>query len=107
MKNIEEEKTMLIEEIKAKRIFAGPGNTAFVAEARVKDMQRNEYFVTVQDYDGTEYTVAKESVYAFLAEDNGEPASEFLEEYTKLKDAKTSSFANVFMTLKSVLNKLG
>ena len=61
---------MEIIEMKAKKISAGPGSWAFVAEAVVATAGQADAFVTVQDYDGmTEYTVSEKSVYAFLAED--------------------------------------
>ena len=82
-------------------------NTTYVAEALVSDENEKETYATVQDYDGMMYTVSKESVYAFLAEDEGEPASELLEEYTSLKEAKTSAYADVFKALRSVLKSLG
>ena len=98
----------VVSEIKARRVFAGPGNCALVAEANVFDDDTgDEVFVTVQKYDGSEYTVAKESVYAFLAEDKGEPVEEFLEEYTSAAEAKKSAYAGVFESLKKALTALG
>lgn len=99
---------MVVSEIKAKSVFAGPGMSALVAEAVVYDDETgDEVFVTVQDYEGMEYTVAEKSVYAFLAEDQGEPVSEFLEEYTKAEDAKKSAYAKVFDGLKKAMKVLG
>lgn len=98
----------VVSEIKAKRVFAGPGCYALVAEANVYDDDTGEeVFVTVQKYDGSEYTVAKESVYAFLAENAGEPAGEFLEEYTGAKEAEQSAYARVFKALAKTLSALG
>ena len=98
----------VVSEIKARRVFAGPGNYALVAEANVFDDDTgDEVFVTVQKYDGSEYTVAKKSVYAFLAEDNGDPVEELLEEYTSATEAKKSAYAKVFESLKKTLAVLG
>ena len=99
---------MVVAEIKAKRVFAGPGNYAVAAEAEVFDDSTGDtVYVTVQKYAGSEYTVSKESVYKFLAEDGEEPASEFMEEYTSAQEAKKSGYAPVFDSLKKVLSMLG
>lgn len=98
---------MSINEIKAKKIFAGPGTWAWIAEAIVEDNQGNDLFVTVHYYDGENYSVSKQSVYAFLADDGDEPASELLEEYDDYKDAKKSVYAKVFDALRKVIDKLG
>ena len=93
--------------IKAKKVFAGPGSFAYVSEAYVEDEESGRrYYVTVQDYDGTEYTVAEKSVYAFLAEDEGDPVEEFAEEYTKLAETKRSKFAGVFALVNRTLTAL-
>ena len=99
---------MFISEIKAKSVFAGPGQRAYVAEAKVYDGEDEdeELYVTVQMYDGMEFTVSKQSVYACLAEDNGEPADEVLEEYEKLKDAKGSKYGKIFSALSTVVKTL-
>ncbi len=93
--------------IKAKKVFAGPGNTAYVAEAYVEREDTGyRYYVTEQEYDGTEFTVAEDSVYAFLAEDQGEPVGEFMEEYTKLADTKSSEYAGVFALLNRTITAI-
>ena len=102
------EKKFVVSEIKARRVFAGPGNYAHVAEANVFDDETGDgVFVTVQKYDGSEYTVANKCVYAFLAENSGEPVEEFVEEYTSAAEAKKSAYAGVFEALKKTLSALG
>jgi hypothetical protein len=96
---------MTINGIKSKKIGAGP-ETAYVAEAEVENCGETVY-VTVQMYDGEECTVSKESVYAFLAEDDGEPASEFLEEYEELDVAiEESDYGEVFEKLGDAIDEL-
>ena len=99
---------MYIGKIIAKNVFAGPGNMALVAEAVVENDAGEVVYVTIQDYEGTEYTVSKQSVYEFLAGSQEEPASEFLEEYLKFGvEAKASAYAEVFAKLKRVIKMLG
>lgn len=92
---------MTIWGIKCKKVFAGPGTWAYVAEAKVVVKEPDELFVTINDYDGMcEYTVSKQSVYAYMAEDQGEPIEKFEEEYTRLADTKLSDFSGVFALLR-------
>lgn len=99
---------MFVSEIKAKKVFAGPGQNAYVAESVVYDDDTGDaVYVTVQEYDGLELTVAEKSVYAFLAEDSGEPVSEFLEEYETVRESRKSEYAGVFDKLRSVIAMLG
>ena len=97
---------MSIVSIKAKKVMACPGSWAMVAEAEVME-ESGFLYVMAQEYDTTELTVSKQSLYAFLAEDGDEPAVEFLEEYTAWKDAKGSAYADVFAKLKRALGMLG
>lgn len=98
---------MYIGTIKSKRMFAGPGSFARIAEAEVITDADEVVFVTVQEYDGSEYTVSEKSVYAFLAEDSGEAVEAFLEEYTNAADTKASAYAKVFDQMRKVLKMLG
>ena len=98
---------MKIYGIKAKEIMACAGSWAVVAEAAVAEDDGSETYVLIQEYDGTEYTVSKQSVYSYLAENGAEPAVEFLEEYTSWKDAQASAYVEVFRTLKGIMKKLG
>ena len=98
---------MYIVSIKAKKVFACPGSWAYVSEAMVEDAEGGIVYVMAQEYDTTEITVSKKSLYAFLAEDGEEPAVEFMEEYTTWKDAKASKYADVIGKLKKVLGMLG
>ena len=97
---------MGIIEIRAKKIFAGPGTGAWLAEALVKDKKGEERYAAVHYYDGEEYTVSRESVYDFLAGGGEEPASGFLEEYDDADDAEESDFAEVFEALRTVIEML-
>ena len=91
---------MRIWQIKCKRQFAGPGVYAYVAEAKVVVEEPDELFVTVHDYDGfLNYTVAKESIYAYLIDDEGGPVEDLLENYEEKAAAKKSAFADVFALL--------
>ena len=98
---------MKIYGMKCREVMACAGSWALIAEAEVELKNGEEVYVTLQKYNGVECTVSKESVYAFLAEDGEEPASEFVEEYTSLKEAKASKYADVFKVLNSMLGKLG
>ena len=97
---------MKIYGIKAKRVNACAGNWADVSEAAV-DVGGETVYVLAQEYDTTELTVSKQSLFAFLAEDGSEPAVEFSEEYTAWKDAKVSESWPVIDKLKKVLKMLG
>lgn len=98
---------MKIYGIKAREVMACAGSWAVVAEAAVEEDDGSETYVMIQEYNGLEFTVSKESLYGYLAENGPEPVVEFLEEYTKLKDTKESKYAEVFKVLKSVMGKLG
>ena len=93
--------------MKCKRQFAGPGEYAYIAEAKVVVQEPDELFVTVHDYAGMlEYTVSKESVYAFMIDDEGDPIEEFEEEYTDRTEAKTSLYWDVFALLERNIKAL-
>lgn len=97
---------MTIESIKGVKIPAGPG-TSWIAEAEVTE-DGEKVFVTVQLYDGEECTVSKDSVYAFMTDEDVEPAEEFLEEYEELDVAiEDSKYGEVFSKLSEVLEMLG
>lgn len=100
---------MKIYGIKCREVMACAGSWAVVAEAEVEtdSANRDTVYVTVQEYDGLEMTVSKESLYAFLAGNAKEPAGGFLEEYTTVKDAKASAYAEVFAKLRKVMKMLG
>ena len=99
-------KVMSITEMKAKKVMAGPGAFVRIAEALVEDPERSVY-VTVQYYDGEEYSVADKSVYAFLDEDGAEPVEKLLEEYDSKDAAAESEYAEVFRVLCGMIEKLG
>jgi hypothetical protein len=98
---------MGIVSIKAKKVPACAGSWAYVSEAEVATGDGGVVYVMAQEYDTTEITVSKQSLYSFLAEDGEEPAVEFMEEYTEWKDAKASAYADVIAKLKKVLGMLG
>lgn len=97
---------MSITELKAKKVMAGPGLFVYIAEALVEEAERHVY-VTVQYYDGEEYSVSDKSVYAFLDEDGAEPVVDLLEEYDSADVAKDSAYAEVFSVLRGMIDKLG
>lgn len=97
----------MIYEMKAKMVGGGPCGCAFIAEAVMDGVDGGKVYVTIQDADGKEFTVAKQSVYAFLAEEADEPAEEFMEEYRSLRSAKKSAYAGVFEKLNDMLKVLG
>ncbi len=98
---------MSIIEIKSKKIFACAGSWALLAEALVTDKTGKDVFVSVHYYDGEQYTVSNQSLYAYLAEDGEEPSADFPEQYGSYKDAKQSAYAEVFAKLRKVINMLG
>ena len=87
--------------------MACPGSWAWLAEALVNAGEGNEVFVTVNYYDTEVYSVSKQSLYAYLAEDSDEPEGELLEEYAEYKEAKQSTYADVFGQLRKVIKMLG
>lgn len=96
----------ILNSIKASKVMACPGSFALVAEAVLKE-HGEEIFLTYQLYDTEEFTVSKESVYHYLAEDGGQPA-EITAEYTSLAQAKRESkYGNAFAMLKRLCGKLG
>ena len=100
---------MKIYGIRCREIMACAGSWAIVAEAEVETdtPNRDTVYVTVQEYDGTEYVVGNESLYAFLAGNGAAPEGEFIEQYETLKDAKTSAYACVFEKLRKVMKMMG
>ena len=96
----------ILNSVKAKKVMACPGSFALVAEAMLLE-KGEETYVTYQLYDTEEFTVSKESLYDYLAEDGDEPAEGILEEYTKLSEAKKTKYGKVFEMLKRTAGKLG
>ena len=92
--------------IRAKKIFAGPGTWAWLAEALVKDEKCGERYVTVHYYDGEDYTVSGHSLYDYLADDGDEMVPDYLEVYDDYEDAKKSEYAEIFARLRSVIDML-
>ena len=100
---------MKIYGIRCREVMACAGSWAVVAEAEVETdtPKRGTVYVTIQEYDGTEYVVGEQSLYAFLAANGPAPEKGFLEEYRTLKDAKTSAYADVFVKLRRAMKMLG
>ena len=98
---------MYIGKMNARKVFVGPCGASVVAEASVELNDGSVVYVTIQDYEGTEYTVSKESVYEFLVGNRKNPAKKFDEEYLKWADAKVSAYAGVFEKLKKAMKMLG
>ena len=98
---------MSIVEIKAKKLFGGPGSFVWLAEAFVEDEAGGDVYVTYQMYDGYELTVSKQSMYDALTEDDDSDEDvEFLEEYESPEDAVQSAYAKVFAVLGHTLEEL-
>ena len=97
-----------INEIKAAKSFAGPGEWAIDAEATVFDTETGkELYVHVNDYDMfRHYTVSETSIYEFMTGDGDDPGAVFTEEYGKFSDAKGSEYYKVFDTLNKVITRL-
>lgn len=93
--------------IKAKVFMAGSGMMTEIAEAHVRKNDGEEVYVTLDCYEGEEYTVQKGSMYEFFAEDSADPECNFDECWTSWKDAKASAYAAVFEKLKKVMGMLG
>ena len=102
----ERKEIMGIIEVNAKKMFGGPGNWVWIAEATVEEGGEIVY-VTYQMYDGYELTVSKKSLYLALTSDSETVADvEFLEEYDDPDVADGSMYAGVFEVLKNTLNVL-
>lgn len=120
-------------EVKAKRTMAGPGMDAFDAEAVVSEAGKDDVYVHVNEYDMFKhYTVSAKSLMD--SEDDGQEmteeekeafhqkimqmisdcvvdsdvtdGSEYIEEYSKLADAKKSEYGEVFSALSKVIGML-
>ena len=98
---------MKIYSIKASKVGAPPCMVACVAEAAVETDEGGMVYVVIQEYDGLDMTVSKNSVFDFLAGDGKEPATDFLESYGSLKEAKTSVYAPVMLQLRKAIRMLG
>ena len=98
---------MGIVEIKAKKMFGGPGSFVWIAEAFVEDEAGGDVYVTYQMYDGYELTVSKKSMYQALTEDDDSDEDiAFLEEYESPESAEKSAYAKVFEVLARTLDEL-
>lgn len=97
---------MKIYEIKCRKVFAEPGKYVYIAEAEVEESDGSATFVAIQKYDGLDMTVAKQGMYNFMCGDGGDPAEEFLEEYTSVDGVSESAYAEVFRKLFDVIGML-
>lgn len=93
-------------EIKAKRIYAEPGKYCCVAEA-VVEKSGEDVYIAMQEYNGYDMTVSKQSMYSFIAGDGGSIAEDILEDYDNQEDAAGSEYGEVFELLKDVIARLG
>lgn len=98
---------MKIFQIKSKKVFAGPCAMAYIAEAGVDTDDGKTVYVAIQEYDGVAMTVAKDSVYAFLAEDGEKPDNDWIETYGSLAEAKGSAYYPILLRLRKVIRMLG
>lgn len=99
---------MTINSIKTAKVFAGPGKYAYVAEA---EMERDGkiLYATIQEHNGEDCTVSKDSMFAFIAEDGADPAEEFIAEYKSADEAKAGEYGAAFCAALAVMDilKLG
>ena len=93
--------------MKSKKVMAGPGNFVYAAEAKVVNEDGSEVYVTVDYYDGEEYTVQQKSMFDFLFGDGDDPCVDFDECYTSMEEARKSVDGEVFSVLCGMIDKLG
>lgn len=133
MAKTENDGAMMVVEIKAKRTMAGPGMDAFDAEAVVSETGKNDVYVHVNEYDMFKHYVVSEKSLMDTDENGNEMTdaekeafdeelariirdgvvdsdvaidSEYIEEYSKLTDAKKSKYGDVFSSLSKVIGML-
>ena len=99
----------MIISMRGTRTFAGPGVYAIDAEAEVRVDNGETVYVHINDYDGfRHYTVSKTSIYDFMTgESDTDPEAVFTEEYTSLKETKTSEYARAFKALSAMVSQIG
>ena len=100
---------MKIYGIKCKEIMACIcGGWATIAEAEVETQEHGTVYVTVQEYDGQDFSVSTKSLFDFIIDEGDEPADgDFLEEFSTLKEAKASEYAKVYEKLRKVMKMTG
>ena len=101
---------MKIYGIRCREIMACAGSWAIVAEAEVETdtPNRDTVYVTVQEYDGQDFSVSTKSLFDFIIDEGDEPADgDFIEEFSELKKAKASAYAKVYEKLRKVIKMMG
>ena len=101
---------MKIYGIKCREIMVCAGSWATIAEAEVETdtPNRDTVYVTVQEYDGQDFSVSTKSLFDFIVGEGSEPADgDFLEEFSTLKEAKASVYAGVYEKLRKAMKMLG
>ena len=102
---------MKIYGIRCKEIMACMcGGMARIAEAEVETdpPNRDTVSVTVQEYDGQDFSVSTKSLFDFIIDEGDEPADgDFIEEFSTLKEAKESAYAKVYDKLRKVMKMTG
>lgn len=86
------------------------GGMARIAEAEVETdtPNRDTVYVTVQEYDGQDFSVSTKSLFDFIIDEGNEPADgDFIEEFSELKKAKESAYAKVYEKLRKVIKMMG
>lgn len=98
---------MKIYGMKGRKVFAEKDKWAYVAEIEVEEDDGSETYVTVQDYELSDLTVSKTSMYDFLVGDSADPAETFLEEYKSWDEVSVSKYAEMFEKLRELVKMLG
>ena len=100
---------MKIYGIRCKEIMACMcGGWATIAEAEVETQEQGTVYVTVQEYDGQDFSVSTKSLFDFIIDEGDEPADgDFIEEFSELKKAKESAYAKVYEKLRKVIKMMG
>ena len=100
---------MKIYGIRCKEIMACMcGGWATIAEAEVETQEHGTVYVTVQEYDGQDFSVSTKSLFDFIIDEGDEPADgDFIEEFSTLKEAKESEYAKVYEKLRKVMKMTG
>ena len=102
---------MKIYGIKCREILACMcGGWARIAEAEVETdtPNRDTVYVTIQEYEGQDFSVSKKSMFDFIVGNAEEPEdSDFIEEIRTLKEAKESEYAKVYEKLRKAIKMLG
>lgn len=98
---------MRIISIKTQITTAGVACEVLNAEMELCTPQGQSVFLHINDYEGTHYTVATGSIYAFMTNQTDvAPKVKFSEEYSSWRAAQKSAYKPYFAQLRKVLKML-